>query len=253
MKITHITLSKEDSDLLKKHHIEKNDGANVSPFQEKVRLISAENCIIESYSRHPNNILTHAGAFTHIVAAETDFLNTKIGRYCSIARNVRIINGHHPLHSVTTSPYHYGGYYQKALPNEWRYSGAQEPFRREYGPALVGNDVWIGAYCVIKGGVTIGDGAVIASGSIVMKDVPPYAILGGNPATIIKKYRFEENIREHLLNLAWWKLDPSMFNTLNMYHVEKFCDQLEKEIEKKGRIIFQPKAFSVKYGKIVAI
>jgi len=70
----------------------------------------------------------------------------------------------------------------------------------------IGNDVWIGAQAVIKAGVTIGDGAVIGGNSLVTKDVPPYAIVGGTPAKVIK-YRFPEPIINALLELKWWEFD----------------------------------------------
>jgi serine acetyltransferase len=71
------------------------------------------------------------------------------------------------------------------------------------GDIIIGNDVWIGAKSTIMSGVKIGDGAVIGSGSVVAKDVPPYAIVVGNPAKVIK-YRFDEQQIENLLEIAWW-------------------------------------------------
>ena len=71
------------------------------------------------------------------------------------------------------------------------------------GDLIIGNDVWIGYNATIMAGVTIGDGAIIATNATVVKDVPPYSIVGGNPAQIIK-YRFDEAIREKLLQLKWW-------------------------------------------------
>ncbi|PWB24611.1 hypothetical protein DCO46_11265 [Flavobacterium sp. HTF] len=74
------------------------------------------------------------------------------------------------------------------------------------GPIKVGNDVWIGAHSVILSGVTIGDGAIIASNSVINKDVPPYAIVGGSPARIIK-YRFDKPTIDNLLKIKWWDWD----------------------------------------------
>ena len=71
----------------------------------------------------------------------------------------------------------------------------------------IGNDVWIGSQSLIKGGVTIGDGAVIAGGAVVIHDVPPYAIVGGVPAKILK-YRFDNHTIKTLLELQWWELTP---------------------------------------------
>lgn len=77
----------------------------------------------------------------------------------------------------------------------------------DYKPIIIGNDVWIGARVVILDGVKVGDGAVIATGAIVTKDVPPYAIVGGVPAKIIKYRASEEQIREYA-DSEWWNLSP---------------------------------------------
>ena len=117
----------------------------------------------------------------------------EIGHFCSIGSNVTfILASEHPLNSLSTYPFKvkFLGYNLE--------SGTK-------GNIIIKDDVWIGANATILSGVTIGQGAVIAAGSIVTKDVPPYAIVGGNPAKIIK-YRFEPNIVEQLLKLDYSKL-----------------------------------------------
>lgn len=115
-----------------------------------------------------------------------------IGKYCSIASGVLIIEYAHNLKRVST-------YYL----NQNVFGGSVNDDLTSKGPIHIGNDVWIGANSIVLGGVTIGNGAVIAAGSIVNKDVPPYAIVVGNPAKIIK-YRFpDERIRE-LESSLWW-------------------------------------------------
>lgn len=100
---------------------------------------------------------------------------------------------------------------------ETRYVDTEGRFK-----VVIGNDVWIGAYAKIVEGVRIGDGAVIAAGAVVTKDVPPYAIVGGVPAKIIK-YRFEEKQIKQLLELKWWNKDIAWLKT----HAEKFRDVQE--------------------------
>ncbi|MDL4470788.1 CatB-related O-acetyltransferase [Citrobacter braakii] len=78
-----------------------------------------------------------------------------------------------------------------------------KPFITKPKNTTIGNDVWIGNDVVLKGGISIGDGAVVAANSVVTKDVPPYAIVAGVPAKIIK-YRFESDIIEQLLKIKWW-------------------------------------------------
>ena len=115
-----------------------------------------------------------------------------IGSFCSVARDVMIQEYNHKLDRLSTH------YLEK---NFFRGKNKSEIYSK--GAIAVGNDVWIGAKAVILSGVTIGDGAVVAAGSVVTRDVPPYAIVGGNPARIIK-YRFSDDVIVKLLATKWW-------------------------------------------------
>lgn len=121
-----------------------------------------------------------------------------IGKYTSIAENVSILLGGNHRHD-------WASMYPFASIGEGYWDGAKSVVgdRSSKGDVVIGNDVWIGINATIVSGVKIGDGAVIAAGSIVTKDVPPYAIVGGNPAKVIKK-RFTDDEIEALLELAWW-------------------------------------------------
>lgn len=119
----------------------------------------------------------------------------KIGNYCSIARNVEIfLGGTHRMDWVSTFPF------AKFYPE---LSGLEEAFGVTHGDVIIGHDVWLGRDCKIMSGVTIGHGAVVAAGAIVTQNVPPYAIIGGIPAKIIK-YRFDETTINALLDSKWW-------------------------------------------------
>ena len=98
---------------------------------------------------------------------------------------------------------------------------------------IVGNDVWIGAHVLIKGGIRIGDGAVIGMGSVVTKDVPAYAIIGGNPAHLIR-YRFEKDVIERLLLSKWWELPLEEIISLreDFGDPSKLCSAVEKKRSK---------------------
>jgi len=115
-----------------------------------------------------------------------------IGSFCSIARNVSFQTYNHNIARI--SSYFIG---QNFFKESWE----NEIITK--GDTIIGNDVWIGTHSVILGGLTIGHGAVIAANSVVTKDIPPYAIVGGVPAKVLK-FRFSENIVEKLLELEWW-------------------------------------------------
>ena len=126
------------------------------------------------------------------------FLNrVKIGNYVSIAGGVKAGLGRHRYENFTT--YHSPLLYDAKLDDEWNYTDKEFLIK-------INHDVWIGENVIIQNGITIGTGAVVASGSIVTKSVPPYAIVGGNPAKIIK-YRFPEDIRISLMKTNWWDYD----------------------------------------------
>jgi len=136
-------------------------------------------------------------------------IGSKIGKFCSLADNLQFIcKGTHMPQWVTTYPF-----------NEiW---GIDIPLYEINGikgkvgdaviqsPIIIGNDVWVTSNVKIKQGITIGDGAVLATECFVTKDVPPYAIVGGNPAKIIK-YRFSEEQIKDLLEIKWWDWDVEM-------------------------------------------
>ncbi|HEY6951578.1 MAG TPA: CatB-related O-acetyltransferase [Bacteroidota bacterium] len=122
-----------------------------------------------------------------------------IGRFCSIAAEVKFImnGGNHPTDWLTTYPFPiFGEGWEAATPERW-------PMK---GDTVVGNDVWIGYGAIIMPGITIGNGAIIASGAVVTKDVPSFAIVGGNPADILR-YRFDEETIRRLEQICWWNWD----------------------------------------------
>ncbi len=130
-----------------------------------------------------------------------------IGRYCSIADKVEIfLGGNHRTDWGTTYPF-------SALRDIWPLAPKTEEYHSSRGDVTIGHDVWIGCGAIILSGITIGHGAVVAAHAVVTKDVPPYAIVGGNPAKIIR-HRFDEATVEALLNASWWELPQEKIATL---------------------------------------
>lgn len=137
------------------------------------------------------------GAFTYF-QGYANVSNTTIGRFCSIGPRVIIAHGEHPVDFVSTHPLFFSEY------SPWpQLEFAKKKIFESNKHVMIGHDVWIGANCYIKDGINIGTGSIIAAGAIVVNDVPPYAIVGGVPAKIIK-YRFSNNTIQKLLKSEWW-------------------------------------------------
>jgi len=165
----------------------------------------------------PKNVYCKVGKCTYF-GEECVCYNTEseIGKFCSIAGNVKIGLGEHPIDCLSTSPYLYSE-------NLGYIKGLSEIYAEKN---IIGNDVWIAQNAFIKGGVNIGDGAVVAAGAVVVKDVPPYAIVGGVPAKIIK-YRFDEETIKELLELKWWDLDDEIIRKLPFHDIKKCIEDLK--------------------------
>lgn len=143
--------------------------------------------------------LVEVGMYTYGSCFEKTFNiggKVSIGNYCSFASNVHYFGGNHPMEYASMSPYFYNksfGMDVKDIPR---------------GHLIIGNDVWCGFNALITNKCQkIGDGAVIAAGAVVTRDVPPYAVVGGNPAKIIR-YRFDKETIELLKKSKWYEMQP---------------------------------------------
>ena len=151
-------------------------------------------------------------------------IGSRIGKFCSIARGLQFIfRGKHMTNWVSTYPFR----------DMWRMPVPLNELPK-HDPIIIGNDVWIAANVKILQGVTIGDGAVVATESFVTKEVPAYAIVGGHPAEIIR-YRFSEAQIGELLRIAWWDWDDEdikkVVPLLVSEDIERFIN-IAKEMKK---------------------
>ena len=174
--------------IIKYPHIQIGTGVIIRP-----------NCIFgKEIKIDQNTVIAEAtiGDFTYI-GSNNEIKYCTIGRYCSIASNIKISLGIHPTDKISTYP----GFYSNDTAGTVKFTS--DPSIIEHKPVNIGHDVWIGANSLIMDGVTIGNGAVIGAGSVVTKDVIPYAIVAGVPAKLIKM-RFDTDQIALLEQFKWW-------------------------------------------------
>lgn len=159
--------------------------------------------------------LNNKGTFLHWIDS--------IGAFCSINPTAQIGSTNHPLHLVSSHPMLYD-----CINFDFIDSLKKESLKNisKQKKIKIGNDVWIGTNAIILPSVTIGDGAVIGAGAVVTKDVPPYAIVGGVPAKILK-YRFEDSVIEKLLRIKWWEWSDEKIkkNIEYFYDIDSFINK----------------------------
>ena len=168
------------------------------------------------------------------VRHQNEAATLKIGAFCSFAGGVQIfLGGEHRTDWVTTFPF----------PAFWGDADKIEGWAKTRGDVVIGNDVWIGAEALVMSGVRIGNGAVIGARAVVTKDVPPYAIVAGVPAKVVRM-RFDGESIARLEALAWWDWDDSKITrylpSLLSSDVKSFLDLAESERE--NATLFEQKA-----------
>jgi acetyltransferase-like isoleucine patch superfamily enzyme len=180
------------------------------------------------------------GAYTYIGGRNTMLYHVgMIGRFCAIASNIHAGDAEHPTDFLSTHPIF------QADP-AWQ-DNAGEFFARNramidkscarraalngerFGKIQIGNDVWVGEGVFIRRGVEIGDGAIIGARSVVTRDVPPYAIVAGAPARLIR-YRFEPDVIEELLRLQWWRYGLSALEGVDFTDIDMALWRIDENI-----------------------
>ena len=181
-----------------------------------IKKIVRGKCVINSQINKTANINsgvnivnTSIGRYTNI-GYDNEIADAEIGSFCAFSDHVFIGGAEHPMDWVSMSPVFEG----------LGHSGPKKRFATLEVPpnkkTIIGNDVWIAHGAIVKAGVKIGDGVVIGSGSVVTKDIPPYAIVAGVPAKIIR-YRFSNEMINNLLESHWWELKDDELSCVAPY------------------------------------
>lgn len=173
-------------------------------------------CIIQESKIDKSAAIASGVKFYRGIIGKYSYINrnsfisdTEIGNFCSIGSGCEIGGASHPINWVSTSPvFHKWG-------NIMKKNFAYNDFDI-FTETKIGNDVWIGANCMVKAGVKISDGAVIGMGSVVTKDIGPYEIWAGNPAKLIRK-RFDESTINSLIESQWWNMTDSRIDEYSDY------------------------------------
>lgn len=226
-------------------------GANLT----KLYFMHAEKTYLErSIELRPGSYdLRYIGAFSYMGGGSTTHMRAidHIGRFCAIASNIIAGQVEHPTDYISVSYIFHGvsasniwpevkAFHEESKPELIQAIHKHRQYLNEHKAGIsIGNDVWIGEGVFISRGVKIGDGAIIAARSVVTKDVPPYAIVGGVPAKIIR-YRFSEDIIERLLQLRWWAYGLNAVKRVNFENVPRALDQIQQNIQDGAEIYAPP-------------
>lgn len=218
----------------------KVDGA----YRDGQQLRVHKDALAEPYTNHPTGRILSMGAFSYVRTPliAPDF---RIGRYSSVATGVELSDQEHPLDRISTHPFTTHQHMRELAKKEFG-KNISTHHHQFVGPApIIGNDVWIGKDAVIKRGITIGDGAVIGARSLVTKDVPPFAVVGGSPAKIIKYRIADEDLRERMLAVRWWDYNYADFPDHDPRDIVGFLDMIESEVAAGRLKKYAPKKIHV--------
>ena len=234
-----IILSKENVEQFKSHNFHTTVLGKDEKFRfrenDTLNLLASQTAYIEEYCAVClGYYIWQMGAYSYSWSILP--MDTVVGRYCSIALNVTAMGVNHPLDRISTSIFTYDknfSIFKFSNQNNLGEEFSTVPNRTDSGKNIcIENDVWIGEGVVLSRGITVGTGAVIAQKSVVTKDVPPYAIVAGIPAKIVK-YRFDEKTIKRLLDLKWWEYSYTDFHGADFnLDINAYLDEIENRISK---------------------
>jgi acetyltransferase-like isoleucine patch superfamily enzyme len=169
-----------------------------------------------------NLVNVNVGRYSYI-SIGSRLANCAIGPFCSIGGNVVVAPGRHPINFVSSHPFFYSNEHPQYPPANISVDFLQNE------TVTIGADVWIGLNAVILDGMSIGDGAVVAANAVVTSDVPPYAVVAGVPARIVR-YRFDEETRVALQRSRWWDRDDQWLaaNKSKFMDVQRFVNDMHE-------------------------
>jgi len=246
--IHRITVSDELLAYLNEHRVYFTPFGNCKVqgrFRPTDQMVFPSNGQIEPYSNFINgNFLFSMGSFSFTRSVFP--INTVIGRYCSIGARVSVMGVDHPISRFTTANITYdrqaitNAQFFRDYPEIENFQVNNNEPKNGLG-VTIGNDVWIGEDVTIARGVTIGDGAILAAKALITRDVPPYAIMGGVPAKVIR-YRFPQNVIDRLVEMKWWNYEvQSLLSASADIPIEAFVEMAGNAITSGDAQPYNPK------------
>ena len=207
--------------------------ANIDPHKAIKAYVGTH---IEPFARYQvGSSINSMDAFSYTNSSL--FHGITIGRYSSLAENVRAFCGTHSPDWISTSSNFFKAEYLEST-EDLTYE------ERNKNSIRIGNDVWIGSHVALKNDITIGDGAIIGTGAVVTEDVPPFAVMDGVPARIIR-FRFSKDIIKKIMALQWWKYALRDLKGMRADHPKGFLLALEQRINAGEIAPYAPKKFSI--------
>ncbi len=211
------SVNSEIENFLKRNNIKFKNTSN--------KIYIYKHSVIEpSVALYGGNHLPTIGAFSY--SNSNISYGIQIGRYSSIASGLKIFGAEHFTDWISTSPRFYSSNFQTKYKN----NEISDTNRKKHC-INIGNDVWIGQNVTLKRKINIGDGAIVAAGAIVTKDVEPFSIVGGVPAKLIR-YRFDKSTIDDILKLKWWRFNIDDLQNMDADNPKLFIEKLSNKIEK---------------------